>query len=52
MRTKGEIPENVNFALNASGAANFLQTNDVNFALGGSTQFMEPSDLAQRAKAM
>ena len=52
MRTKGEIPENVNFALKASVAANFLQTNDVNFALGESTRVMEPSDLAQRAKAI
>jgi S1-C subfamily serine protease len=52
MRTKGEIPENVNFALKASVAANFLQTNDVNFALGESAQVVEPSDLAKRAKAI
>jgi S1-C subfamily serine protease len=52
MRTKGEIPENVNFALKASVAANFLQTNDVNFALGESAQVVEPPDLAKRAKAI
>ena len=52
MRTKGEIPENVNFAIKASVAANFMQTNDVNFALGGSAQVLEPSDLAKRAKAI
>jgi S1-C subfamily serine protease len=51
-RKEGDIPENVNFALKASVATNFLQTNDVNFALGESTQVMEPSDLAQRAKAI
>jgi serine protease Do len=51
-RTEGDIPQNVNFALKASVATNFLQTNDVNFALGESTQVMEPSDLAQRAKAI
>jgi serine protease Do len=51
-RTEGDIPQNVNFALKATVAANFLQTNDVNFALGESTRVMEPSDLAQRAKAI
>jgi S1-C subfamily serine protease len=52
MRTKGKIPENVNFALKASVAVNFLQTKDVNFALGESAQVVEPSELAKRAKAI
>jgi S1-C subfamily serine protease len=52
MRTKGDIPENVNFALRASVAANFLQTNEIKFALGESAQVMEPSDLAKRAKTI
>jgi S1-C subfamily serine protease len=52
MRTKGDIPENVNFAVKASVAADFLQTNDIKFAAGDSTQAMESPDLAEQAKAM
>jgi serine protease Do len=50
--TEGDIPQNVNFAVRASVAANFLQTNDIKFAVGESTQVMEPPDLAELAKAM
>jgi S1-C subfamily serine protease len=50
--TEGDIPQNVNFAVRASVAANFLQTNDIKFAIGESTQVMESPDLAERAKAM
>ena len=52
LRTEGDIPQNVNFALRASVAASFLQTNDVKFAIGESMQVMEPPDLAERAKAI
>jgi serine protease Do len=51
-RTEGDIPQNVNFALRASVAASFLQTNDIKFAIGESMQVMEPPDLAERAKAI
>jgi serine protease Do len=50
--TEGDIEQNVNFAVRASVAANFLQTNDIKFAIGESTQVIEPPDLAERAKAM
>jgi hypothetical protein len=52
LRREGTIPENVNFAIKASVAANFLQTNDIKFAIGESTQTIEPTDLAEKAKAM
>ena len=52
LRTEGDIPQNVNFALRASVAASFLQTNDIKFAIGESMQVMEPPDLAERAKAI
>jgi S1-C subfamily serine protease len=52
LRNEGTIPENVNFAIKASVAANFLQSNDVKFAIGESTQAIEPTDLAEKAKAI
>ena len=50
--TKGDIPQNVNFAIRASVAANFLQTNNIKFELGEGTQAMQPADLAEQAKAI
>ena len=50
--TNGDIPQNVNFAIKASIAANFLEANGVAYATGGATQPMQPADLADQAKAM
>jgi S1-C subfamily serine protease/uncharacterized protein len=52
LHTEGDIPQNVNFAIKASVAANFLQSNDIKFGLGESTQAMEPPDLAELAKSI
>lgn len=50
--TKGDIPQNVNFAIKASIAANFLQSNGIKFKWGDSSQPMQPADIADQAKAM
>ena len=50
--TKGDIPQNVNFAIRALVAANFLQSNNIKFELGEGTQAMQPADLAEEAKAI
>ncbi len=50
--TNGDIPQNVNFAIKASIATNFLETNGVAYATGGAAQPMQPADLADQAKAM
>jgi len=48
----GDIPQNVNFAIKASIAANFLQDNYVKFQIGDATQIMKAADLADQAKAL
>ena len=45
------IPQNVNFAIKASVAANCLQDNKIKFQIGEATQPMKPPDLADAAKA-
>ena len=50
--TKGDIPQNVNFAIRALLAANFLQANNIKFEPGEATQAMQPADLAENAKAI
>ena len=52
IKTQGDIPENVNFAIKASVAANFLQDNNIKFEIGEATQAMSAPDLADRAKAL
>jgi serine protease Do len=52
LQKEGDIPQNVNFAIKASVAANFLQSNNVKFASGASLQTMEPPDLADLARAL
>jgi serine protease Do len=51
--TKGEIPQNVNFAIKASVASAFLESNGISPATGtvGETK-VNPADLADQAKAM
>jgi serine protease Do len=52
LQKEGDIPQNVNFAIKASVAATFLQSNNVKFASVESLQTMEPPDLADLAKAL
>ena len=52
LKSAGDIPENVNFAIKASVAANFLQDNGVKFQIGEATQAMKAADLADQAKAL
>jgi S1-C subfamily serine protease/uncharacterized protein len=52
LQKEGDIPQNVNFALKASVAATFLQSNNVKFAAGESLQSMESPDLADLARAL
>ena len=51
--TKGEIPQNVNFAIRASVASAFLESNGISPESGTvSENKINPADLADRAKAM
>jgi serine protease Do len=50
--TNGDIPQNVNFAIKASLVATFLQTNDIKFETGTSTEQMQPADIADKAKSI
>ena len=52
IKAQGDIPENVNFAIKASAAAQFLQDNGIKFQIGEATQAMKGPDLADEAKAM
>jgi serine protease Do len=52
LKSSGSVPQNVNFAIKASVAANFLQDNSVKFQIGEATQVMRTADLADQAKAI
>ena len=52
IRNDGDIPQNVNFAIKASVAETFLQSNSVKFVAGDAVQAMEAPDLADLAKAL
>ncbi len=52
IKAQGDIPENVNFAIKASVAANFLQDNNIKFEIGEATQPIKAPDLADEAKAL
>ena len=52
MVSKGDLPQNVNFAIKAAVAANFLDTNGVAFETGPAKEAMLPADLADHAKAV
>ena len=50
---KGDMPQNVNFALKAAILATFLESNGVIFQVGSlSDTAMQPPDIADRAKAV
>lgn len=52
IRNDGDIPQNVNFAIKASVAETFLQSNSVKFVAGDAVQAMEAPDLAELAKSL
>lgn len=52
LKNVGDIPENVNFAIKASLAANFLQDNNIKYQAGEATQAMKGPDIADQAKRM
>ena len=52
IKSQGDIPENVNFAIKTSVAANFLQYNNIKFQIGEATKLMSAPDLAEEAKAL
>jgi serine protease Do len=52
LKSQSDIPQNVNFAIKATVAANFLQDNNIKFQIGEATQTMKAADLADQAKAL
>ena len=52
IKNAGDIPQNVNFAIKASVAANFPQDNNIKFQIGEATQAMKAPDLADEAKGL
>lgn len=50
MVRRGELPQNVNFALKASVAASFLEAQRVPFETKAEAAKLEPADLADKAK--
>jgi serine protease Do len=52
IKAQGDIPQNVNFALKASVAANFLQDNNVRFQNGDASEPMKAPDIADEARAL
>jgi len=50
-RVTGDIPQNVNFALNASVARSFLDAQGVAYATASSSKPLSPADIGERARA-
>lgn len=48
----GDIPQNVNFAVKASAAASFLESNRVAMEPGAASAVLAPADLADHAKSV
>ncbi|MBI3516846.1 MAG: SEL1-like repeat protein [Proteobacteria bacterium] len=46
----GDIPQNVNFAIKASIARNFLDANSIDYQTATATRELKPADIADRAK--
>lgn len=47
-----DVAQNVNFAIKSTVLINFLDANGVSYATAGSSQSLQPSDLAERAKSI
>ena len=52
LRAAGDIPQNANFGIKATVAAQFLQDNHVKFQVGEASQPMKVPDIADEAKAL
>ena len=52
LKSAGDIPQNVNFAIRASIVTSFMDANGAAYATGSAAQPMPPADLADQAKAM
>jgi serine protease Do len=50
VRVTQDVPQNVNFAIKAGIATNFLEANDIAPSAGSSTVSLEPTDIADRAR--
>jgi serine protease Do len=50
--TKGDIPQNVNFAMNSSVTTTFVESNSVSFSVGMETTAITPADVAAYAKSL
>ena len=48
----GDLPQNVNFALKASVAASFLNSNHIKYVIGSATSPLKPEDLADQARSL
>jgi S1-C subfamily serine protease len=47
---RGDLPQNINFAVKASLAASFLDANQIAYDTGAPGEKLDPADLAERAK--
>jgi S1-C subfamily serine protease len=45
-----DVPQNINFAIKASIAANFLEVNNIQAQVGSNAATLEPTEIAERAK--
>ena len=52
MAQSGDLPQNVNFALNASIISSFLDTNGIKYTRGSAMSGLKPEELADQAKSM
>lgn len=52
LMTSGDVPQNVNFAIRATGLVAFLQGNGINLDASGKAAKMSPPDLAEEAASI
>ena len=52
MAQSGDLPQNVNFALDASIISSFLDTNGIKYTRGSAMSVLKPEELADQAKSM
>jgi hypothetical protein len=46
-----DIPQNMNFAIKSSVAANFLDSSNIAYATGETGDYLSAADIAERARA-